>query len=221
MKQILKNNLPFFIPYAFIWLCILVIVLTTTKLEQMTFINSLNSTFGDWFFYGATQLGEVWFWGVTIILFLFVRYDKSLIFSTSLVLSTLLSSSLKLFFDTLRPMAFFKDLKQNWHFVDGVKINIHQSFPSGHTTTAFAIFTLIMLFAKNRNWGYACVTLAWLAGYSRCYLFQHFPVDVLGGATIGMMSSLMVYIWFSSQYVKNPKDWHERNLRRWQKRNGN
>ena len=105
--------------------------------------------------------------------------------------------------------------------MDGVKINIHQSFPSGHTTTAFAIFTLLMLFAKNRNWGYACVTLAWLAGYSRCYLFQHFPVDVLGGATIGMLSSLIVYFWFSSQYVKNPKDWHERNLGRWQKRNGN
>jgi membrane-associated phospholipid phosphatase len=138
-----------------------------------------------------------------------------LIFTTSLVLSTLLSSSLKLFFDTLRPAAFFKDLKQEWHYVDGVIINIHQSFPSGHTTTAFAIFTLLMLFAKNRTWGYVCVTLAWLAGYSRCYLFQHFPVDVLGGAMIGMLSSLVVYYWLSKQYYTNPKDWYEKSLRWW------
>jgi membrane-associated phospholipid phosphatase len=215
MKQIIKNNLPFFILYAVIWLLGLAIVLTTTKLEQMTFINSLNSRWGDWFFYGATQMGEGWFWGATIIVFLFVRFDKSLIFTTSLVLSTLLSSSLKLFFDTLRPAAFFKDLKQNWHYVDGVIINIHQSFPSGHTTTAFAIFTLLMLFAKNRNWGYVCVTLAWLAGYSRCYLFQHFPVDVLAGSLLGTLSSLVVYYWLSGVYLKTPREWHERNLRRW------
>jgi membrane-associated phospholipid phosphatase len=215
MKQIIKNNLPFFILYAVIWLLGLAIVLTTTKLEQMTFINSLNSRWGDWFFYGATQMGEGWFWGATIIVFLFVRFDKSLIFTTSLVLSTLLSSSLKLFFDTLRPAAFFKDLKQEWHYVDGVIINIHQSFPSGHTTTAFAIFTLLMLFAKNRNWGYVCVTLAWLAGYSRCYLFQHFPVDVLAGSLLGTLSSLVVYYWLSGVYLKTPREWHERNLRRW------
>jgi membrane-associated phospholipid phosphatase len=215
MKQIIKNNLPFFILYAVIWLLGLAIVLTTTKLEQMTFINSLNSRWGDWFFYGATQMGEGWFWGATIIVFLFVRFDKSLIFTTSLVLSTLLSSSLKLFFDTLRPAAFFKDLKQNWHYVDGVIINIHQSFPSGHTTTAFAIFTLLMLFAKNRNWGYVCVTLAWLAGYSRCYLFQHFPVDVLAGSLLGTLSSLVVYYWLSGVYLKTPREWHERNIRRW------
>ena len=142
MKQILKNNLPFFIPYALIWLFLFILVLTTSKLEQMTVINSLSSRFGDWFFYGATQLGEGWFWGVTIIIFLFVRFDKSLIFTTSLVFSTLLSSSMKLFFDTLRPIALLKDSTQDWHFVDGVIINIHQSFPSGHTTTAFALFTL-------------------------------------------------------------------------------
>jgi membrane-associated phospholipid phosphatase len=212
MKQIFQKNPSFFIPYIVIWLALFGIVMTTTKLEQMTFINSLNSPLGDWFFYGATQLGEGWFWGATIIVFLFIRFDKSLIFTTSLILSTILSSSMKLFFDTLRPMAFFKGVKQNWHFVDGVTINIHQSFPSGHTTTAFAIFTLLMLFAKNKNWGYVCVTLAWLAGYSRCYLFQHFPEDVLGGATIGMLSSLIIYIWFSRRYLRNPKDWHERSL---------
>jgi membrane-associated phospholipid phosphatase len=215
MKQIIKNNLPFFIPYAVIWICVLAIVLTTTKLEQMSFINSLNSNWGDWFFYGATQMGEGWFWGATIILFLFVRYDKSLIFSTSLVLSTLFSSSLKLFFDTLRPAAFFKDLNLKWHYVDGVIINIHQSFPSGHTTTAFAIFTLLILFAKNKNWGYAYVLLAWLAGYSRCYLFQHFPVDVLAGSMLGASSSLLVYYWLSGVYLKKPRGWYERNLRSW------
>ena len=130
MKQLIRNNLPFFIPYALIWLCILIIVLTTTKLEQMTFVNQHSNLWGDWFFYEATQLGEGWFFVAVIVFFLFIGYGKSLILIASLALSGLLSSLLKWYFDTLRPLAFFKDLKITWHYVDGVVVNIHQSFPS-------------------------------------------------------------------------------------------
>jgi membrane-associated phospholipid phosphatase len=54
-----------------------------------------------------------------------------------------------------------------------------------------------------------------LAGYSRCYLFQHFPVDVLAGSMLGTSSSLVVYYWLSGVYLKTPREWYERNLRRW------
>lgn len=215
MKQIIKNNLPFFIPYFLIWLCGLAIVLTTTKLQQMTFVNQNTNWWGDWFFYDATQLGEGWFFVAIIIIFLFIGYGKSLILTASLALSSVISSSLKWYFDALRPMAYFEDLKINWHYVDGVIVNIHHSFPSGHTTTAFAVFTLLALFLKHKNWGFLFITLAWITGYSRCYLFQHFPVDVLAGSVIGTLSSLIVYYWLSGIYLKKPKDWYERNLRRW------
>lgn len=214
MKQIIKDKLPFFIPYILIWLCVFVVVMTTTKFEQMSFINAHNNFVGDWFFYEATQLGEGWFWAAIIVIFLFISYDKSLILATSLIVSTFFSSSLKWYFDTLRPLAFFKDLKTTWHYVDGVTVNIHQSFPSGHTTTAFAIFTMLTLFTKNKNWGYLFITLAWLAAYSRCYLFQHFPVDILGGSVIGTLNSLWVYSWLLKIHKKTPKDWHKRNLRK-------
>ncbi len=212
MKQIFQKNLSFFIPYILIWLCVLICVLTTTKLEQMQFINSHNALWADWFFFGATQLGEGWFWAAIILLFLFIRYDKALIFTASLTLSTLISSSTKFYFNTLRPLGFFKDLKANWHFVDGVYINLHLSFPSGHTTTAFAIFSLLAIFSKNKNWGFIYVLLAWITGYSRCYLFQHFPEDVLAGAVIGVFSSVVVYYWLTGLYGKTPKIWHRKSL---------
>jgi len=214
MKQIIKNKLSFFLPNMLIWICVLVVVLSTTKFEQMTFINAHNNFAGDWFFFGATQLGEGWFWAAVIVIFLFIRYDKALILATSLVVSTIFSSTFKWYFDTLRPIAFFKDLNMNWHYVDGVIVNIHQSFPSGHTTTAFAIFTMLTLFMKNKNWGFLFITLAWLAAYSRCYLFQHFPVDVLGGSAIGTLSSLWVHSWLLKIREKTPKDWHGRSLLR-------
>ena len=103
-------------------------------------------------------------------------------------------------------------MKANWHFVEGVDINIHLSFPSGHTTTAFAIFTMLTLFARNKNWGFVFVILAWLTGYSRCYLFQHFPEDILGGVVIGVFSSIIVYTWLMNLHTKNPKAWHKKRL---------
>jgi len=178
----------------------------------MQFINSHNALWADYFFWGATQMGEGWFWAAIIVLFLFVSYNRALIFTASLVLSTILSTSLKFFFDTLRPIAFFKNVKANWHLVEGLDINVHLSFPSGHTTTAFAIFTLIALFSNNNISRFICVLLAWLTGYSRCYLFQHFPEDVLGGVVIGIFSSVVVYIWLMNLHAKNPKAWHKKRF---------
>jgi membrane-associated phospholipid phosphatase len=212
MKQIFQKNLPFFIPYILIWLAVFGVVLTITKLEQMQWINSHNNLWEDWFFYGATQMGEGWFWGAIIILFLFIGFEKALILGASLLLSSLISFSTKLYFDTLRPIGFFAQEKLNWHFVDGVVINLHQSFPSGHTTTAFAIFMMLTLFAKNKNWGFLFVILAWITGYSRTYLFQHFPVDVLAGSVVGVFSSLLVYFLLMRMYEKTPKNWHGRSL---------
>ena len=212
MKKIFQKNLPFFIPYIIVWLAVLGIVLTTTKLEQMQWINSHNNLWGDWFFYGATQMGEGWFWGAIIVLFLFIGFEKALMLGASLLLSSSISTSAKFWFNALRPIGFFEKLHLKWHTVDWVYINYHLSFPSGHTTTAFAIFTMLTLFVINKNWGFLFIILAWLTGYSRTYLFQHFPVDVLGGAFIGVFSSVLVYYLLMKVYKKMPKDWHGKSL---------
>lgn len=212
MKQIIKNNLSYFSLYAIVWLLVLIWVLMHSKFEQMLFINQRNSLWADYFFQGATQLGEGWFFVAIILIYLFICYDKALILIASLALSSLLSLSLKLSFDTLRPLSFFGDKDVNWHFVEGLQINIHLSFPSGHTTTAFAIFTLLSVFFCKKQWSLLFLLLACLAGYSRCYLFQHFPEDVLAGSVVGTFSSLVVYILINRILENNPKEWYKRKL---------
>ena len=70
------------------------------------------------------------------------------------------------------------------------------SFPSGHTTTAFAM-ALIMAYIINRKaWSVILPVFALLAGYSRVYLGQHFPTDIFAGMCIGIVSailSLLIY----------------------------
>ena len=60
------------------------------------------------------------------------------------------------------------------------------SFPSGHTAASFAA-TSALFFRKNRLWIPALV-LSVLLGFSRLYLYVHFPSDVLGGGLVGAVA---------------------------------
>ena len=67
------------------------------------------------------------------------------------------------------------------------------SFPSGHTTSAFAMATSLSL--SYRKWYVAVPSYiyAGFVGYSRMRLGVHFPSDVLGGMVIGIGSGLLVW----------------------------
>lgn len=67
------------------------------------------------------------------------------------------------------------------------------SFPSGHTSTAFASATLLSL--SHPKWYVIAPSFLWAGGvaYSRMYLGVHFPSDILGGMVVGVGSSLIAW----------------------------
>jgi Membrane-associated phospholipid phosphatase len=80
----------------------------------------------------------------------------------------------------------------------------HNSFPSGHTMTAFALAFWVFLLTyrtRYRWWGYGALLLAGLVGLSRVYRGVHYPSDVLTGAAIGMLWGALVYLTLSRRAV--------------------
>ncbi|MDI9871838.1 phosphatase PAP2 family protein [Flectobacillus roseus] len=191
MKNLLKNNLSFFVPFILMWLVCLGWVLQTPKFEQMVWINSHRTIWSDTFFWCATQLGEGWFFVTMILVWLVFKYEQAFIGVIAFAVSTLISQGLKFSFQTLRPSEFFKDVSYPWKYVSGVELHGFNSFPSGHTTSAFCIFTLWVFFTKKPMINPIFLTLAITAAYSRPYLFQHFPEDLLGGSMIGIISAIL------------------------------
>jgi len=58
-------------------------------------------------------------------------------------------------------------------------------FPSGHTSSAIALWGGIALFFKKWWIAVPCLLLIFLIPLSRLYLGRHFPADILGGYALG------------------------------------
>ena len=175
---------------------------STERLNQLLLINGANNAFADIVFQGLTSIAEV---VLPILLLVYlIRFQKAyaLPYVYSYALSTGLIQILKhfVFSEALRPLAYFASSGLKWHLVEGLPIHSYNSMPSGHTGAAFFMFFWVAVLLRRWHWGLFAGLVAVGVAYSRVYLFQHFPVDTLVGAAIGVSSSALFY---SIHYAKS------------------
>lgn len=174
-----------------------ILILVLGKNGSFQLINSNHSELADQVFKYFTHYGDGLMWVPLGIYCLFYRRKYFIAVVAGVIISTILAQFLKrvVYPDELRPISYLSEVFPV-HVVDGVTMRKVHSFPSGHTTTAFAM-ALIMAYIINRKpWSVILPGLAFLAGYSRVYLAQHFPADIFAGMCIGIVSailSLLIY----------------------------
>ncbi len=115
------------------------------------------------------------------------RYAILLFFSVTI--SGIVVNILKIIFARYRPKMLFSENLYSFSWFD-VGYNV-ASFPSGHTTVAFAaMVSLSFVWPKFR---YIFLSLAALIGFSRIVLGAHYLSDVLAGALLGSFTSYIIY----------------------------
>lgn len=106
----------------------------------------------------------------------------------SYLISGLMVRIPKLAFGRSRPDAWWGPEPNEWKGpVNG------KSFPSGHTTSAFAVASVIAWQYRDTPWvPVTAYTLASLAGFSRVYDNRHWLSDVFAGAVFGTVTGRFI-----------------------------
>jgi membrane-associated phospholipid phosphatase len=76
------------------------------------------------------------------------------------------------------------------YFVDACPVRTDYAFPSGHTTTAAA--TVAALYLLDRRLCAIAALFAVFEGFTRVYLGDHYPHDVIGAAVLAVPVALLV-----------------------------
>jgi membrane-associated phospholipid phosphatase len=193
------NRLFFFICIVFFAASVFVL-LFLSKADGFYLLNTYHSNFLTIFFTWFTYLGDGFFCVATgILLFVFGKRFLSLMVLSSYAISGILAQVLKYFVIEARPAVYLKDSSYQYFINDVTLHNLH-SFPSGHAASAFALAAVLSFSAKNKNYSVLFLAGAILVGYSRIYLAQHFIDDVLAGAAIGLISSIICRIFFEKSF---------------------
>jgi membrane-associated phospholipid phosphatase len=186
-------------------ICTGILILALGKNGSFQLINGNHNEIADQFFKYFTHYGDGLMWAPLGAYCFFYRRKYFIAVVAGVLISTVLAQFLKrvVYPDELRPISF---LSENFpvHIVDGVTMRKVHSFPSGHSTTAFAMALIMAYMINNKLWSVILPLFALLAGYSRVYLAQHFPTDIFGGMCIGIVAAILSLIIYRA-FTKNSK----------------
>ncbi len=199
-----KNSLYFFL-FSLVWLfAFYMLTVVLKKGEVILYFSANRGDNWNYFFRFCTKMGEGYPPLVALIVLLWVHYAKSLIIFLNGSFVLIVTSLLKSYFGHERPSRYFQYL--NYHAINYVPDVVvmkswTSSFPSGHTSFAFAFYSLLAFMIPYKSVKILCLIMAILVGVSRMYLVQHFLKGVVSGAILGVFIALLSY-WFLMKIEK-------------------
>ncbi len=209
LKNKFKTPKLFIVPFL-IWLLVGVFALFQfEKGDLVLFFNENRTAIGNFYFKLASAFAE---WKVILLILAFLlskKFGNAFILALTWLGTGIIAQSLKRVFDLPRPPGYFTDLKLNF-----ITDNIHyaHSFPSGHTTTAFALFFVLAMMTEKKILHLVFFILALSTAFSRVYLLQHFLIDVYFGSILGMIIGYLLFVSINSSNIFGFQKWKNRKL---------
>ena len=163
------------------------VVLTGNNTNYFLVLNGLSNYTGDGLWTHLTVLGDTVV--ALTILAAFAGRKPAVLWAGILaaLLAAAWAQGLKGPLNLLRPPAV---LPADLLHIIGPALQKH-SFPSGHTTTIFALAAVLCMQFHHNGWRALFFLTAVLVGISRAAVGVHWPLDILAGAFGGWLSGIM------------------------------
>lgn len=196
MSILNSTKMPLNVSYKLAQACALIIAIALFSFSYIfgrdtlfLWFNTNLGAFADTFFSYFTYMAAGWIWIPYLILVVGIFKKDGLFIIICTIISTLFTQIPKqiIWPHANRPLASGIDLSKI-HTVAGVEVYSYNSFPSGHTATAFTLFLITVYLFPNKKVLLAGGLYALICGYSRIYLGQHFPLDIAGGIIAAVLS---------------------------------
>jgi membrane-associated phospholipid phosphatase len=192
MKQLWGNSW-FAVPVMVFFIIGLLVMYRLPYGAEILYFNAWRNEPLNTFFRYVTMLGEPSAFGVAIALLALMQKWR---FAALVLLTGLATIPVQYYIKDVcavdRPITYFEAIGKRDYLVlvPKERLNTGQtSYPSGHTTGAFVLYSLLTLIF-GRTLPIVGLVFSWtaiLVALSRVFLVQHFVPDVLAGAVLGMV----------------------------------
>lgn len=206
LSEILYRQRYFLIPFLILIITGFSLMLIFTKTELFLLINDCHTTFFDQFFKLNTWVGDGWMTVLVVFGMLFFKYRFAVLTALAYAYSSMAVQILKRLFNAPRPVKFFEDITPI-RTIDGYTMHEWNSFPSGHTASAFTLAVVLSYLLPYKHSHWILIPLAALTAFSRVYLAQHFMEDIIAGALLAVIMTLQLIWW-----LENTKWYHSKIL---------
>ena len=132
----------------------------------------------------AGTLGAIWIVIALALALAWRRWGVLIVTAASVAIAELVARGLKAVIDVERPSSRYASPRPL------VPAPHDHSFPSGHAATSFAAASILTAFAPR--FAPAWLLLAVAIAFSRVYVGVHYPLDIVGGAVLGVVTALLL-----------------------------
>lgn len=188
----IPSNVSYKLAQAYALIIAIILFILSYIFGRDTLFLWFNTNLGasaDIFFSYFTYLAEGWIWiPYLLVIVLLLKKDAPFILINFLGSTIFTQVPKNVFWPNVnRPIASDIPISKI-HTVPGVEVHTYNSFPSGHTATAFTLFLITVYLFPNKKVLLGGGLYALICGYSRIYLGQHFPLDIAGGIIAALLS---------------------------------
>lgn len=164
--------------------------------DAFIYLNNLGIEDHDFFWSTATNITTWIPLFVFFFVIIFLKYPKREAFFVTLTVILLVLSITyfthltKVYVARLRP----NNNEEINTLIRIIKSPTGYSFFSGHSASSFSITALMVLFLRKRFiWCWAFFVWPLIFATSRIYVGVHYPVDIMVGAVVGILTAFFFY----------------------------